>query len=85
MVCVCGGGGGVCSLSDKRRNPARGPHGSSSPAHFPKEGPSAAKTGPPCWRALTLHTAAAGLQDPGIHIYPRLGHELVPHEVGVVG
>lgn len=34
---------------------------------------------------LTLHTAAAGLQNPGIHVYPRLGHELVTHEVGVVG
>lgn len=34
--------------------------------------------------ALTLHAAAAGLQDPGVHIRPRLGHELVAHEVGVV-
>lgn len=33
---------------------------------------------------LTLHTAAAGLQDPGIHVCPRLGRELVAREVGVV-
>lgn len=34
---------------------------------------------------LTLHAAAAGLQDPGVHVHSRLGHELVAHEVGVVG
>lgn len=33
----------------------------------------------------TLHATAAGLQDPGVHVHPRLGHELVAHEVGVVG
>ena len=34
---------------------------------------------------LTLHTAAAGLQHPGVHVHPGLGHQLVPHQVGVVG
>lgn len=32
----------------------------------------------------TFHTAAAGLQHPGVHVHPGLGHELVAHQVGVV-
>lgn len=59
-------------------------------AHFLKEEPPTVETLPLGARGqrpdvLTLHTAAAGLQDPGIHVHPRLGHELVTHEVGVVG
>lgn len=33
----------------------------------------------------TFHAAAAGLQHPGVHVEAGLGHELVPHQVGVVG
>lgn len=33
---------------------------------------------------LTFHTAAAGLQHPGIHVHPGLRHQLVAHQVGVV-
>lgn len=33
---------------------------------------------------LTFDTAAAGLQHPGVHIHPRLWHQLVTHQVGVV-
>ena len=33
---------------------------------------------------LTLHTAAASLEDVGIHVHPGLGQELVPCQVRVV-
>ena len=44
--------------------------------------------GPVCYlcdASLTFHAAAARLQHPGVHVHPGLGHELVPHQVGVVG
>ena len=38
-----------------------------------------------CVQCQTFHAAAAGLQHPGVHVHPGLGHELVSHQVGVVG
>jgi len=34
--------------------------------------------------ALTFDAATAGLQHPGVHVHPGLGHQLVAHQVGVV-
>lgn len=34
---------------------------------------------------LTLHTAAAGLQDPSIHVRLGVGQQLISSQVGVVG
>lgn len=35
--------------------------------------------------SLTLHTAAAGLQDPSIHVCLGVGQQLISSQVGVVG
>ncbi len=35
--------------------------------------------------SLTLHTAAAGLQDPSIHVRLGVGQQLISSQVGVVG
>ena len=69
---------------------SRGLLGATPPSHRRRQPTAKARPlGPrgargPRAASLTLHAAAAGLQDPGVRVRPRLGRELVAHEVGVV-